>query len=150
MSLTGGLTTLVTDFLALKSRRIARLAALGLAAWVLVMTFLGLTLTFGCLGLFLALQPSLGGPGAAFAVAGMTLTLALVILLAAFVALRRRRLRRRPVVPVAAAPPPGAAVPPGTAPPPKGGGRSVPVAAASGFLTGFLTGKATDKTPSRR
>ncbi|WP_417525040.1 hypothetical protein [Marinovum sp.] len=151
MSLTGGLTTLVTDFLALKSRRVARLAALGLAAWVLVMTFFGLTLMFGCLGLFLALEPSLGGPGAAFAVAGMTLTLALVIILAAFVALRRRRRpRRRPVVPVTATPPPGTAVPPGTPPPGKGAGRSVPVAAASGFLTGFLTGRATDKTPPRR
>ena len=97
MSPGGGLMHLVTEFLALKSRRIIRQAALGLAAGLLVVAFLGITLTFACIGLFLALEPSLGGPGAALAVAGISLVLALVILLAIFVAMRRRRRpRRRP------------------------------------------------------
>ncbi len=152
MSLGGGLMHLVTEFLALKSRRIIRQAALGLAAGLLVVAFLGITLTFACIGLFLALEPSLGGPGAALVVAGISLVLALVILLAIFVAMRRRRPRRRPgPVPAtpAAGPPPAPGAPPQT-PGSTPGRRSVPVAAASGFLTGFLTGRATEKTPPRR
>jgi Na+-transporting methylmalonyl-CoA/oxaloacetate decarboxylase gamma subunit len=148
MSLGGGLMHLVTEFLALKSRRIIRQAALGLAAGLLVVAFLGITLTFACIGLFLALEPSLGGPGAALVVAGISLVLALVILLAIFVAMRRRRPRRRPG-PVPATPAAGPGAPPQT-PGSTPGRRSVPVAAASGFLTGFLTGRATEKTPPRR
>ena len=154
MSLGGGLMHLVTEFLALKSRRIIRQAALGLAAGLLVVAFLGITLTFACIGLFLALEPSLGGPGAALVVAGISLVLALVILLAIFVAMRRRRRPRRrpgpvPATPAAGPPPPGSRAPPQT-PGSTPGKRSVPVAAASGFLTGFLTGRATEKTPPRR
>lgn len=153
MSLGGGLMHLVTEFLALKSRRIIRQAALGLAAGLLVVAFLGITLTFACIGLFLALEPSLGGPGAALVVAGISLALALVILLAIFVAMRRRRRPRRRPEPVpatpAAGPPPAPGAPPQT-PGSTPGKRSVPVAAASGFLTGFLTGRATEKTPPRR
>ncbi|AKO95534.1 hypothetical protein MALG_00329 [Marinovum algicola DG 898] len=153
MSLGGGLMHLATEFLALKSRRIIRQAALGLAAGLLVVAFLGITLTFACIGLFLALEPSLGGPGAALVVAGISLVLALVILLAIFVAMRRRRRPRRRPGPVpatpAAGPPPAPGAPPQT-PGSTPGRRSVPVAAASGFLTGFLTGRATEKTPPRR
>ncbi|SEJ64865.1 hypothetical protein MAA5396_02784 [Marinovum algicola] len=153
MSLGGGLMHLVTEFLALKSRRIIRQATLGLAAGLLVVAFLGITLTFACIGLFLALEPSVGGPGAALVVAGISLVLALVILLAIFVAMRRRRRPRRrpgpmPATP-AAGPPPAPGAPPQT-PGSTPGRRSVPVAAASGFLTGFLTGRATEKTPPRR
>ncbi len=153
MSPGGGLMHLVTEFLALKSRRIIRQAALGLAAGLLVVAFLGITLTFACIGLFLALEPSLGGPGAALAVAGISLVLALVILLAIFVAMRRRRRPRRRPGPVPATPAAGPPPPPGPPPQTPGstpGKRSVPVAAASGFLTGFLTGRATEKTPPRR
>lgn len=149
MSLGRGLTKLATDFLALKSRRLARIAAMGLAAALLVLVFLSLTLMFGSLALFLALEPALGGPGAAFAVAGMCLLMALVIMLAGAVSMRRRRrMRPRPVaVPV----PPGTAPPPPPAEPaPERGRTSGPVAAASGFLAGFVTGKAADKTPPRR
>ncbi len=117
MSLGGGLMHLVTEFLALKSRRIIRQAALGLAAGLLVVAFLGITLTFACIGLFLALEPSLGGPGAALVVAGISLVLALVILLAIFVAMRRRRRPRRRPGPVPATPAAGPPPPPG--PPPQ-------------------------------
>ena len=153
MSLGGGLMHLVTEFLALKSRRIIRQAALGLAAGLLVVAFLGITLTFACIGLFLALEPSLGGPGAALVVAGISLVLALVILLAIFVAMRRRRRPRGWPGPVATTPAAGPQTPHGPPPQTPGstpGKRSVPVAAASGFLTGFLTGRATEKTPPRR
>ncbi|WP_323766191.1 hypothetical protein [Marinovum sp.] len=150
MSLARGLTKLATDFLALKSRRIARLAAMGLAAALLVLVFLSLTLMFGSLALFLALEPALGGPGAAFAVAGLCLLMALVIMLAGALMMRRRRRPPRRAVAVPVAPQTRAGPVPPDPPADKRSRPSGPMAAASGFLAGFVTGKAADKLPPRR